>query len=141
VRAIRAPDWCFMNYGFADRESSYLQLEPGDEQDRYCIQLYRHVAGAVDLTRRNVLEVGSGRGGGASFVKRYLNPARVTGVDLSESAVDFSMSRHRVEGLHFRVGDAERLPFDNDSFDVVINVVPHIVIQDSALSFSRFVVF
>ena len=122
ARAIRAPDWCFMNYGFADRESSYLQLEPGDEQDRYCIQLYRHVAGAVDLTRRNVLEVGSGRGGGASFVKRYLNPARVTGVDLSESAVDFSMSRHRVEGLHFRVGDAEHLPFDNESFDVVINV-------------------
>ena len=122
ARAIRAPDWCFMNYGFADRESSYLQLEPGDEQDRYCIQLYRHVAGAVDLTRRNVLEVGSGRGGGASFVKRYLNPARVTGVDLCESAVDFSMSRHRVEGLHFRVGDAEHLPFDNESFDVVINV-------------------
>ena len=29
ARAIRAPDWCFMNYGFADRESSYLQLEPG----------------------------------------------------------------------------------------------------------------
>ena len=69
-----------------------------------------------------MLEVGSRRGGGASFVKRYLNPARVTGVDLSESAVDFSMSRHRVEGLHFRVGDAERLPFDNESFDVVINV-------------------
>ena len=58
-------DWTFMNYGFAPSAGAPLPLEPVDEIDRYCIQLYHHVASAVDLAGREVLEVGSGRGGGA----------------------------------------------------------------------------
>jgi ubiquinone/menaquinone biosynthesis C-methylase UbiE len=69
-----------------------------------------------------VLEVGSGRGGGASFIKRYLKPSRMIGVDLSKNAVKLSAEMHRVEGLEFRVGDAENLPFDARSVDAVINV-------------------
>ena len=35
-------------------------------------QLYHYVAAAVDLDGEKVLEVGSGRGGGASYVARLL---------------------------------------------------------------------
>jgi hypothetical protein len=56
-----------------------LRLAETDEPDRHWIQLYHHVAGAVDLEKCTVLEVGSGRGGGASFIKRYLRPASVIG--------------------------------------------------------------
>src|SRR5262245_29330717 len=87
ARSYRAPDWSFMNYGFAEEGSPGLELDAADEANRYCIQLYQHVAGAVDLAGCNVLEVGSGRGGGASFVKRYLRPAQMIGLDLSENAV------------------------------------------------------
>lgn len=119
----RAPDWTFMNYGYADVSSPQpLKLAPTDEPDRYCIQLYNHVAGAVDLAQSDVLEVGSGRGGGASFIKRYLHPANIVGVDLSQRAVDFSRATHRVEGLEFQKSDAERLPFGSESFDAVVNV-------------------
>src|SRR4030095_7839721 len=68
------------------------------------------------------LEVGSGRGGGSSFIKRYMKPARMIGVDLSESAVQLSARTHPIDGLEFRVGDAENLPFGDGSVDAVINV-------------------
>lgn len=111
-----------MNYGYAALDASAQALAATDEADRHWIQLYNHVAGPIDLNGRTVLEVGSGRGGGSSFIKRYLKPARMIGVDLSKDAVDLSRERHRVEGLEFQVGDAENLPFDDGSFDAVVNV-------------------
>ena len=84
ARRYRDRQWTFMNYGHRPPHGAVpLALAPEDEPDRSCIQLYHLVAGAVDLTGREVLEVGSGRGGGASFVARYLRPSRVLGVDVS----------------------------------------------------------
>jgi ubiquinone/menaquinone biosynthesis C-methylase UbiE len=121
ARSHRAPEWTFMNYGYANPESEAV-LTSLDQADRHWIQLYEHVAGAVDLQGCTVLEVGSGRGGGSSFIKRYLKPARMIGVDLSKDAVDLSRQRHHLEGLEFQIGDAENLPFEEASFDAVVNV-------------------
>jgi ubiquinone/menaquinone biosynthesis C-methylase UbiE len=84
--------------------------------------LYQVVAGAVDLAGREVLEVGSGRGGGASFVARYLRPSRVVGVDVSPLSVAFCRARHTAPGLSFEVGNAEHLGFEAASFDAIVNV-------------------
>jgi SAM-dependent methyltransferase len=114
-----------MNYGFvsADGVCADLHLEDRDEPDRLCIQLYQRVAQPAELGGREILEVGSGRGGGASYVTRYLRPAHVIGVDFSPQAVAFCRERHKdVANLQFRVGDAEALPFADSSFDAVINV-------------------
>jgi ubiquinone/menaquinone biosynthesis C-methylase UbiE len=69
-----------------------------------------------------VLEIGCGRGGGASFVARYLKPRRLVAVDLSPRAVALCRARFDVPGLSFEEGDAERLPFGDGSFDAVLNV-------------------
>jgi len=122
ARAHRAPEWTFMNYGYAAPGANTLRLAQADEPDRHWIQLYHHVAGSIDLEGRTVLEVGSGRGGGSSFIKRYMKPARMIGVDLSESAVQLSARTHPMDGLEFRVGDAENLPLGDGSVDAVINV-------------------
>lgn len=116
--------WTMMNYGYAERDctTTAFDLQPADEAERYPIALYRHVATMAPLAGRDVLEVGSGRGGGASYVARYLEPKRMVGIDLSGKAVSFSNRRHDVANLHFQQGDAERLPFDDGSFDSVINV-------------------
>lgn len=115
--------WTFMNYGHRPPHcTAPLALAPEDEPDRSCIQLYHLVASAVDLTGREVLEVGSGRGGGASFVARYLRPSRVVGVDISPRAVAFCRARHAVAGLSFEVGNAEHLGFAAASFDAILNV-------------------
>lgn len=112
-----------MNYGYGDLSGlPTLKLAETDEPDRYCIQLYNHVAGGVDLAGFDVLEVSSGRGGGASFIMRYLHPRKMVGVDLSQGAVDLSRATHRVPGLEFQKAEAEALPFDSESFDAVVNV-------------------
>jgi SAM-dependent methyltransferase len=117
-------DVLFLNYGYAplDADVSTVALHAEDEPERYCVQLYHRVAGAVDLRSKDILEVGCGRGGGSSFVKRYLGPRAVTGVDLAEKAVEFCRAHHRVQGLSFSPGDAEALPFPPASFDAVLNV-------------------
>lgn len=122
--SYRGKDWKFINYGYAsiDPLSDGIPLDEGDEAERYSLQLYHHVAGAVELEGRHVLEVGCGRGGGADYIRRYLMPATITGVDYSENAVDFCCQTYAAEGLSFKTGKAESLPFGDGSFDIVINV-------------------
>ncbi|MDB6069581.1 MAG: Phthiotriol/phenolphthiotriol dimycocerosates methyltransferase [Verrucomicrobiales bacterium] len=123
ARKVGAGEWTFMNYGLdwpPGERPPALQIE--DEADRYCAQLYLRVAAPGAMTGKEVLEVGSGRGGGAAFLTRYLEPARFTGVDFSAEAVAFCASRHHLGSLLFKQGDAEALPFPDNSFDVVLNV-------------------
>ncbi|MBN2501239.1 MAG: class I SAM-dependent methyltransferase [Anaerolineales bacterium] len=111
-----------MNYGYASATGK-IPLQPQDEPDRCSLQLYHRVASAIDLNGRDVLEVGSGRGGGASYIMRYLKPRTMTGMDYSSKAVAFCQRHYAdVEGLQYRPGDAEDMPFEANSFDVVVNV-------------------
>jgi ubiquinone/menaquinone biosynthesis C-methylase UbiE len=114
----------YMNYGYADLDPAAppLALDRDDAIHRFSIQLYHHVTGAVDLAGRDVLEVSCGRGGGASYVARYLRPRSLTGVDFCDRAIRFCAGYHRGSGLRFRPGDAEALPFAGDAFDAVINI-------------------
>lgn len=116
-------DWTFMNYGYAPHsEDARIVLHADDEINRYCIQLYHHLASAVDLRGLKLLEVGSGRGGGADYIKRYFDTVCVVGMDYSENAVNLCLEQYREEGLSFVPGDAENLPFDDQSFDIILNV-------------------
>jgi ubiquinone/menaquinone biosynthesis C-methylase UbiE len=51
-----------------------------------------------------------------------LKPASYTGLDFNSAGVDFCQKRHNVPGLDFVHGDAENLPFPDESSDAVINV-------------------
>jgi ubiquinone/menaquinone biosynthesis C-methylase UbiE len=58
----------------------------------------------------------------ARDLARTFAPKHYTGLDLNSAAIAFCRERHRVPGLAFAVGDAERLPFEDASFDALINV-------------------
>ncbi len=119
----RQADWTFMNYGFSDSTSNPISLEESDEINRLLIQLYHHTANQCKLEDLKVLEVGCGRGGGASYVARYLKPNSVIGIDLCPQAISLCNELHaNVTNLSFREGDAEAMPFEDKSFDVVLNV-------------------
>jgi len=112
----------FLNWGYEEDPPMGLPLEEADELNRFCIQLYHETATQVDLSGKRVLEVSCGHGGGASYLTRTLHPASYTGLDFNSAAVDFCRKRYNLPGLDFVQGDAERLPFPDDSFDAVINV-------------------
>jgi ubiquinone/menaquinone biosynthesis C-methylase UbiE len=120
---IQVTNWRFMNYGFEyldGEERPVLQEE--DEPDRYCIQLYNQVFNGVCIEGKKVLEVSSGRGGGSYFIKHYLKPECVTGLDLSQTMVEHCKRTYKEDGSNFIEGDADNLPFEPNSFDAVVNI-------------------
>jgi SAM-dependent methyltransferase len=112
----------FFNFGYEEDPPMGLPLTASDELNRYCIQLYHVTAAQVDLTGKKVLEVSCGAGGGASYIMRNLGPASYTGLDLNPASIEKCRERHQLAGLDFVQGDAENLPFPDQSFDAVINV-------------------
>ncbi len=113
----------FMNYGYEKLNGDpRLELLEQDEKDRYCIQLYNNVVDQVSLENKDVLEIGSGRGGGASYLARYKKPKSYTAVDISSSIIDFCNNYYQISNLKFVKGNAENPPFEDASFDCIVNV-------------------
>jgi ubiquinone/menaquinone biosynthesis C-methylase UbiE len=111
----------FMNYGFEDGKGPKLEAE--DEANRMFIQLYSMNIRGVELEGKQVLEVGSGRGGGASWIAKTHKPAKLTGVDFSAEAVGHCQSWYADQSnLEFIEGNAQDLPFEDATFEVVYNV-------------------
>ncbi len=110
-----------MNYGYYNKELD-ITLDKDDELERYPIQLYHHLCIQVELKDKVIVEVGSGRGGGANFIARYHNPKLITGVDLSPNAVSLCNKSYNLDNLNFLVGDSAKLPFEDNSVDVILNI-------------------
>jgi SAM-dependent methyltransferase len=51
-----------------------------------------------------------------------LGPAHYTGLDLNPAGIRFCKKRHQASGLNFIQGDAQKLPFADNSLDAIINV-------------------
>ncbi|MDH4262696.1 MAG: class I SAM-dependent methyltransferase [Spirochaetia bacterium] len=123
ARQFKYEEWQFMNYGYKPLKNEPLvKLHKDDEINRYPIQSYHYLANKVKLKGLKVLEVGSGRGGGASFIKRYHFPSKMIGMDIAKSAVKLARKHHPHDGLEFIEGNAEKIHFEDNSFDVIINV-------------------
>jgi ubiquinone/menaquinone biosynthesis C-methylase UbiE len=122
-RLDRNAEVTLMNYGYAHADGTRIWLEPEHETERYALQLYHHVATGVPLEGKDVLEVGCGRGGGAAYIARYLRPRHTTGLDRTTSSIDFARRHFAAEkNLRFKQGDAHNLPFEDESFDAVVNI-------------------
>jgi SAM-dependent methyltransferase len=90
------------------------------EQERYRLEPY--IPGFAQFERwegRRILEVGVGLG--TDFVRFVRAGADAVGVDLTEAAVEAVRRRLSQEGLaaEVLVADAEALPFEDASFDLV----------------------
>ena len=90
------------------------------DERRYRLEPFVPSFAAFERWRgRRVLEIGVGLG--SDFVRFVRAGADATGVDLTQAAVELVRRRLELEGLaaDLRVADAEALPFDDGSFDLV----------------------
>jgi len=87
---------------------------------RYSLEPFIEGFAGFDYARDlDVLEIGVGLG--ADHQRFAEAGARLTGIDLTNRAVEHTKNRFDLLGLRsdLRVGDAEALPFADESFDVV----------------------
>ena len=103
-----------------------------DDLDRYHFEKLHHLVRLVDFDGyrgRSVLDVGCGAG--VDLARFAKGGAEVTGVDVSSSAIDLARKNFEQQALRgrFEVADGERLPFPDDTFDLVF---AHGVVQYTA---------
>src|SRR5213082_1393774 len=105
---------------FSDAEIGTREFFDRVEQHRY--EKEWHIPAAADFASTHglsVLEIGCGVGtDGLQFARAG---ATYTGVDLTEAAVELARKNFESAGMpgQFRVSDAERLDFTDESFDIV----------------------
>jgi len=95
--------------GYLNQSTERYELEP------YILDF----ADFESAKNKDVLEIGVGLG--ADHQKYAESGARLSGIDLTERAVSHTLKRLNVFDLQsdVRVGDAENLEFQDDSFDMV----------------------
>lgn len=95
--------------------------EISDKRYNLYYPFFKKIMGFNDFRGKKLLEIGIGVG--TDILEYAKGGAIVTGVDLTQSAVDTVTERfklYRMEGV-FKIGDAENLPFDDNTFDIVIS--------------------
>jgi len=113
----------FLNLGYhpaADEKAGAIALG-GDLKRFQCnLNLYTQALGAVRLGGRDVVEIGSGRGGGAAALVRYHEPRSYIAIDGCRRQVE--TCRALYPQVKFLYGNACAIPLPDASADVVLNV-------------------
>jgi 2-polyprenyl-3-methyl-5-hydroxy-6-metoxy-1,4-benzoquinol methylase len=88
------------------------------------------VPGALEFLSRIKIEPGMrildvACGAGQTAIPMARTGAKVTGIDLAANLVEQARTRAKAENLdaHFDEGDAEMLPYEDNSFDLVISLI------------------
>lgn len=83
--------------------------------------IYRNYPRNIERKNIKILEVGCGAGNNLWFAAR--EGFNATGIDISKSAIEYAKKRFKDENLNgnFIVCNFEKLPFENGTFDIVID--------------------
>lgn len=112
------------NYGYAPVDK---EIEEYDIDLQYGMQLYKEVIknhnGYVIKNNSSIVEISCGKGGGAGFITKNCLPAQFTGIDFSQKAIDFCSQQYReIKNMNFICADAHKIPLQENSTDVVLNI-------------------
>lgn len=66
------------------------------------------------------LDVGCGNGAFTELLITRCSPATVTAIDLSDGQLAYARARPGAELAEFRLGDAQRLPFPDGTYDIAV---------------------
>jgi ubiquinone/menaquinone biosynthesis C-methylase UbiE len=124
AKYISADSWQFMNYGYKPTAAEVAHLPACSDivNQQLSANMYHYLAAKIEMKDKSVLEVGSGRGGGARYIVEYFKPLKYIGLDIAQNAVDLANRLHALPGLKFIQGSGENIPLNDGAVDVVVNV-------------------
>lgn len=94
-------------------EGHIQTLTYGEHLSRY--------SSVVDIVKdRVVLDIASGAGYGTNLIAQHAK--QVTGVDYSQDAIEYSKKLYKSKNLNFIQADAQALPFEDSSVEVVVSL-------------------
>lgn len=128
-----------------ERKYENKKNTPGIEPRKYQGKFYKAVANEISwcdnntityIESANVLEIGCSNGELATIYTKHCRG--YTGIDLSNVAISKANER-KLMNASFLIGDAHQLPFDDESFDVVIvnGLLHHLDLATSLSEISR----
>lgn len=115
------------NFGYWEEVDTTKELT-GEDRKKSEQDLYRRLLKEMKVSATDsILEVGCGIGFGAKLIFKESSPEKVIGLDSSKKQVKRALSRNMKTlidnpNLDYKLGSAEKMPFDNESFTKVFSI-------------------
>jgi len=107
-----------------------MPREKFDTIEQY-VEYLKHLAAYALFTKefvagKKVLEIGCGTGYGADYLSK--SASNIVAIDIREGGISYCQDKYGKDNLIFMQADGLKLPFKNESFDVVLSfqVIEHI---------------
>lgn len=104
------------------------RLVPKDLNDPFYLEhIQRYQFAKKYIKEMKVLDLGCGAGYG-SFELKKLGAKSVVGIDNDSKAIEYAISKFKIENLKFKIDNATNLSFPDSTFDIVVSfeVIEHI---------------
>ncbi|MFD2875009.1 class I SAM-dependent methyltransferase [Paenibacillus rhizoplanae] len=113
----------FLNYGYVPQgNEQHAVIEPDDVWNRNSVKLLLETVGRTAIRERQVIDIGCGRGGNIAALYKYFKPLSIVGLDICPANIAYCSVKSRGVEAFYLVGDAENIPFADESFDIVLNM-------------------
>ena len=110
---------------FQDVEAATTYHRQAARWMRNVAKSFTAIAKTWEITEGKVLDIGTATGSLAIELAKAIPGIEVVGLDLSDAALELANVNAQENDVSsrvsFRAGNAEEMPFENDSFDVVIS--------------------
>lgn len=120
----------FLNHGYSP---SYPEFE--DVPFKYQLSLYKKALDGLSLDNKTILEVGCGRGGGSKWISDTYN-VNMYGCDITPVHIAVCKKNEK-ENLKYTVANADELPYQAESMDVIFSIEASQAFQNLNKFFER----
>ena len=113
----------FDNYASDYREihTQNVQKLSGKDSDYFSEYKIKELTTFIDVTKKlKILDLGCGDGNSAGYIMKYYPECDYYGIDISKESINIAKQRFSSQNnANFKTYNGEKIPFENDTFDVI----------------------